>query len=259
MRGTATSAIRRSEGYEFAELREYDAGDDPRRIDWAASARAGALQTRVMIEDRSLTLAAALDASASMFAGGNPPNYNRAMHAAELWYAMATDEDCCARATAAGPLFPRSLPGRVAAHVCTAEPEEPGANFAQALATALAALPRDAHLLIVSDFFDVAALERTLRACAARFDAVALLAGDPWDGALPLGGFVRLRDAESGTVARVFVGARERARYREAVETRERTVLATLRRFGLRAARLGSAGPASALFEALRSDAMRAA
>ena len=47
----------RGDGYEFAELRAYVAGDDPRRLDWAATARVGALQTRVILEDVSLTLA----------------------------------------------------------------------------------------------------------------------------------------------------------------------------------------------------------
>jgi len=63
VRGTGAPVKRRSDGYEFAELRAYVSGDDPRRIDWAATARAGALQTRVVFEDHALTLATALDAA----------------------------------------------------------------------------------------------------------------------------------------------------------------------------------------------------
>ena len=63
VRGGGVASPRRSDGYEFAELRGYVEGDDPRRIDWAATARAGALQTRVVLEDVALVLAAAIDAS----------------------------------------------------------------------------------------------------------------------------------------------------------------------------------------------------
>ena len=50
--------IYRGDGYEFVELRAYVPGDDVRRIDWAATARSGDLQTRVVLEDVALTLAA---------------------------------------------------------------------------------------------------------------------------------------------------------------------------------------------------------
>ena len=88
---------RRSDGYEFAELRGYVAGDDPRRIDWAATARAGALQTRVVFEDHALTLAAVLDASASMFVGRTRSNYELAAEVAASWFGAAIDDDRCAR------------------------------------------------------------------------------------------------------------------------------------------------------------------
>jgi len=102
VRGAGAPVKRRSDGYEFAELRGYVPGDDPRRIDWAATARAGALQTRVVFEDHALTIAAALDASGSMFVGRNESNYDLACAAADLWYGAAIDDDRCARVEAGG-------------------------------------------------------------------------------------------------------------------------------------------------------------
>jgi hypothetical protein len=113
--------------------------------------------------------------------------------------------------------------------------------------------------LIVSDFFGIDGLMPVVRLCAARFDTIALLAADPWNGILPLGGFVRLRDAESGRVARVFVGRSERARYAEAVARRERTVLDMLQACGIRAGRLGDGSAAEALFGVLHAPARRVA
>jgi len=250
VRGAGAPVKRRSDGYEFAELRGYVAGDDPRRIDWAATARAGALQTRVVFEDHALTFAVAIDASGSMFVGRTRSNYALASDAASFWYGAAIDDDRCARVIADGLIFARDLRGRVAAHLCMEQREAPGASLSTALEIALAALPRSANLLLISDFFEIDALDPLLHACAARFDLTALLVSDPWKHGLPLSGFVRLRDAESGDTGRYLIGKRERARYVDAVATRERRVLGRLMRFGIRTAALDDAGPESAFFEA---------
>jgi uncharacterized protein (DUF58 family) len=251
VRGAGAPVKRRSDGYEFAELRGYVEGDDPRRIDWAATARAGALQTRVVFEDHALVIAAALDASRSMFVGRARTNYELACEAAADWYAVALDDDRCARIGSDGPLVLRTLRGRAAARHCAEVRDRPGEAFERSLRFALAALPRDAQLLLVSDFYELDEFEPLLRACAGRFETTALIASDPWREGLPLGGFVRLRDAESGRAARAYVGRRERERFTEAVVAREQRVLETLLRCGVRAAQFDERkGVAQALFEA---------
>jgi uncharacterized protein (DUF58 family) len=259
VRGSGAPVKRRSDGYEFAELRSYVEGDDPRRIDWAATARAGGLQTRVVFEDHALTLGAALERA--IVIGLRPPHEHRTrrVECAALWYEAALDEDRCARAGADGLTFVRGLRGRSAARLCSELREPAGSSFGAALHVALAVLPRDAQLLLVSDFFELAALEPLLRACTARFSTLALLASDPWRDGLPLGGFVRLRDAESGRVRRWYVGKRERERYLTAVEERERAVLARLLECGANAALLAGDGPAPALFDALGIGGRRSA
>jgi uncharacterized protein (DUF58 family) len=229
IRGFGAASARRSDGYEFAELRGYVEGDDPRRIDWAATARAGGLQSRVMLEERSLALAVAIDASASMHVGRSRSNYDLACDAAAVWYGAALDDDRCARIGARALLLPHAR-GRIAALVCAREREPRGLAYDATLAT----LPRGTRLLLASDFFEAAALAPLLRACANRFDCTALVLRDPWYGGLPLEGFVRLRDAESGAVARAFVGRRARKRYRAATIAREASVCAEIRRSGCR-------------------------
>jgi uncharacterized protein (DUF58 family) len=233
-RGLGASCPRRADGYEFAELRAYVAGDDPRRIDWAATARADALQTRVLFEDHALTLAACIDGSASMRVGRVRSVYDVACEAAEIWYGAAIDDDRCARVGGERIIASPHLRGPSAAAFCALHREDAQAPR-ESLELALAALPRDASLLIVSDFHEIDAIEPMLRACAARFDATALLVRDPWRAGLPLGGFVALRDARSGRIARAFVGRKERERYIAAVAARETQALARLESWGLRA------------------------
>jgi uncharacterized protein (DUF58 family) len=57
---------RRGEGFSFANLREYAIGDDPRRIDWKASARRAQLITREYTVERSQTVIALIDAGRAM-------------------------------------------------------------------------------------------------------------------------------------------------------------------------------------------------
>ncbi|MGH7653405.1 MAG: DUF58 domain-containing protein [Gemmatimonadaceae bacterium] len=57
---------RRGEGLSFANLREYAIGDDPRRIDWKATARRAQLITREYTVERSQTVIVLIDAGRSM-------------------------------------------------------------------------------------------------------------------------------------------------------------------------------------------------
>src|SRR6201999_3289873 len=56
-------------GTELAQLRPYAPGDDPRRLDPAASARTGVPHVRQHVPERALTTWIVLDLSASMAFG----------------------------------------------------------------------------------------------------------------------------------------------------------------------------------------------
>jgi len=62
----ARPARRRGEGSEFESLRDYVPGDDPRRLDWAASARRGRPVVRLHRHERNHVVLVALDASRLM-------------------------------------------------------------------------------------------------------------------------------------------------------------------------------------------------
>ncbi|HEV2737843.1 MAG TPA: DUF58 domain-containing protein [Candidatus Elarobacter sp.] len=240
-RGGVVRGTRAGDGFVFSQLREYVEGDDPRRIDHAATARAGALQTRVYLEETALVLAAVVDESGSMAVGRKRPLAAAAADALRAWFGALEGDDRAARVVderivrdrRAAPLVRASNPFR----------------FGAALKLALRALPRGASLIAIVDGFDLPdddALART----ALRFDATVLLARDPWRDDLPLRGFVRLRDAETGRVGRVFVGARTRARYRTAAHAREAALHARFRDAGWRVGTLEEADGRASLLRA---------
>jgi uncharacterized protein (DUF58 family) len=221
--GAGSPTVYRGDGYEFVELRAYVPGDDVRRIDWAATARSGDLQTRVVLEDVALTMAAIVDESLSMAIGRRRPLLEAAREALESWFGAAVGEDRCIRVDPDGvtpPALQRKAHRMTAVGARTA-----GFDLPRALRTARAALPRGTALLAIGDWYDLdARLDRDLAALGQRYDCTALIARDPWYDDLPLGGFVRLRGAEGGKV-RVYIGARERAAFHDAVRRRETELL----------------------------------
>jgi len=95
--GSAARGTRPGDGLAFSQLRAYVEGDDPRRIDQAATARAGALQTRVYREDTALVLAAILDQSASMRVGRHRSLAQAGKEALRAWFGVAEHDDTTAR------------------------------------------------------------------------------------------------------------------------------------------------------------------
>jgi uncharacterized protein (DUF58 family) len=90
----ARTVRRRGEGMAFASLREYAAGDDPRRIDWKATARRGKPIVREYAVEQRQTVILAIDAGRLMtqLAAGDPPlpRFEFALSAASLLADVAT-------------------------------------------------------------------------------------------------------------------------------------------------------------------------
>jgi uncharacterized protein (DUF58 family) len=247
--GAGSPTIYRGDGYEFVELRQYVPGDDVRRIDWAATARASTLQSRVVLEDVALTLATVVDTSPSMRVGRRRPLLDAARDAVGAWYGAALPDDRCI------DVLPRSITPpsmqrlryAVVAQACA-----PTATFdcARALQTALSALPRGTALLAIGDWFDLQPdSDGLLQRLGARFDCTALIARDPWYDELPLRGIVRMRGAEGGFV-RAFVGRRERVAYARAVREREAMLFERFKRANWRTGSLHERDGARSLSEA---------
>lgn len=245
--GAGSPTVYRGDGYEFVELRAYVPGDDVRRIDWAATARSGDLQTRVVLEDVALTLAGIVDNSKSMRIGRRRRLSEAADEALDSWFGAARADDRCVRVGTRGITPP---PLQRSAHAARLAPvDEPEGKFdpESVLRTARAALSRGTALLAISDWYELRPEHDSLLGeLGARFDCTALVTRDPWFDKLPLRGMVRLRGAEGGHV-RAFVGNRERAAYLRAVREREASLRERFARAGWRTGILHEDDGASSL------------
>ena len=173
--GTVARGARPGDGYVFDRLRGYAEGDDPRRIDWSATARIGALQTRVYLEETVLVLGALVDESASMRVGRKRPLSTAADEAVRAWFGAAESTD------RAGRIVDERLVGdrRATVDVRAAGPFD----LRRSLELAVRVLPQGSSFLLVTDGLDIGAggaFDDVLLRIGRRFDATVLLARDPW-------------------------------------------------------------------------------
>lgn len=80
-------ARRRGDGMDFDSLRDYLPGDDPRRVDWRATARRGRLVVRQFQHERNHTVLIAVDASRLM--AGDVDGRSKLDHAVDAGLALA--------------------------------------------------------------------------------------------------------------------------------------------------------------------------
>lgn len=69
------TSTRRTSGIEFADYRQYSAGDDLRQVDWNAYARLGTLHVRQSQAEHDTVLYMLVDSSPSMQFGGPPTKF----------------------------------------------------------------------------------------------------------------------------------------------------------------------------------------
>jgi uncharacterized protein (DUF58 family) len=225
-RGEGRVASRRGDGLAFAELRGYTTTDDPRRIDWAASARSGALQTRSYLEEDAIAFVTLVDGSPAMALGRKRPLAEAAREAVAAWEGALGPDDRAARIANGGYAVAPARGVRAALALRTLPAT--ASDLRRDLRVAATVAPRGAALLVISDFLWLEPGDaELLTLVGARCDATALVARDPWRDDFPLRGIVRLRDATTRRTARIFVGTRTAERLVAASQERDRAIDAT--------------------------------
>jgi uncharacterized protein (DUF58 family) len=203
-------------GMERGEARPYVAGDDPRHIDWAVTARTGDPHVRDMIADHELELWLVFDRSSSMaFGTGRSSKHELAWAAAGAFAMLAGRGGNRVGAVVCGTggraLAPRAGRDHVAV-VLAALREGAGDGEVGDLAAALERTRRSATrrgmIIVVSDFLDRPAWERPLRALAHRHDVIAVEVSDPRERSLPDVGLIAVADPETGRRRLVDTGHR---------------------------------------------------
>jgi uncharacterized protein (DUF58 family) len=199
-------SVFKGRGMDFAEVREYQYGDDVRSIDWNVTARAGSPFVKVLEEERELTVMLVVDVSASGDFGTR--ERLKAEVAVEICALIAFSaiknndkvglivfSDHVEKAVP--PRKGRRHALRVVRELVFHRPRGRGTDITQALEYLSHVQRKRAVTFLVSDF-RASGFEKALAVAGRRHDLIAVRMGDARERELPPLGLVELEDPETG-------------------------------------------------------------
>lgn len=235
-------SVFKGRGMDFDEVREYQPGDEVRRIDWNVTARTGVTHIKKYIEEREMCVLLLVDVSAS--GGTGSISQSKRELAAELaavfaFSALRSNDKVGAMLFAEGvekylrPAKGRRHVLRLLSDILTYQPKARGTDLTAALQHLNRAVSRRALVLVLSDFM-AHDYERALKVTAQKHDVVAITILDATERALPDLGWIAFEDAETGEIVRFNSGRKKaRAAYAAAAEARLEDLRRLFQRAGL--------------------------
>ncbi len=210
-------SVFKGRGMEFEEVREYQAGDDIRTIDWNVTARLGHPYIKRFKEERELTIMFLVDLSYSGEFGSVKQLKNEI--ATEICALLAlsavrnNDKVGLILFTDKIEKFVPPKKGkthvlRVIREVLYYKPENKGTDISIALEYLLKVTKRKTVCFLISDFI-TEGFEHALRTANKRHDIIAASITDPRELEIPNVGFVELEDAETGEITLIDTSDRE--------------------------------------------------
>ena len=235
----------RGEGLEFDQIKEYQAGEGIRRVNWSATARRGgsSLFVNSYYEDKSLTVMLLVDLSASMDFGSQ--RLTKKTLAAELCASLAysafacndrigllgfTSDVVCYLPPSQVPHYQWSIPEAILEYDST----RTHTNFWVAAQGLQQHLKHRALVFLLSDFLtdETDQLTQTLAWLRSKHDLISLRISDPREMSLPPGhGRMLTRDLETGKLIMYRFSRRNRrrmAQMAEAYQQRLQTICQSL-------------------------------
>ncbi|MFL5681144.1 MAG: DUF58 domain-containing protein [Chloroflexota bacterium] len=244
----------RGNGVDFADLREYQYGDDVRYIDWSVTARMDTPYVREYLEDREITAWFLLDLSPSVDFG--TAESERLKRSVLVDFVTTLARVLTRHGNRVGAVFygrgvERTIPARGGRnHVLrlvndlVTHPRVPRSDFTDLtplLEAGRRAIKGRSLVFVISDFISVPGWERPLHLLTQRHEVVAVRVFDRREAELPDIGPLVLEDAETGEQMYVDTSDKGfRKRFREASERREAGLRDAFARAGVDATTLST-------------------
>ena len=227
-------SVFKGQGMEFAEVREYQPGDEVRTIDWNVSARMRRLFVKRYVEERELTVLLLVDCSGSArFGTADRDKRTLSAELAAVLALTATRNNDRVGLVLFSDAIEHVVPPRkgrrhalrLVRDVLAWPARQRITDLAGALDHAARLLSHHAVVFVISDWV-APSPERALRRLRQRHDVVGVVLDDPGERELPNLGVARLVDPETGVYLEVDTSDRAvRAAYAQAQldERAERT------------------------------------
>ena len=202
-------------GMAFAEVREYQYGDDVRDIDWNVTARFHRPYVKVFEEERELTVMLLIDVSGSLNFGTRRQTKNvlATEIAATLSFSAMQNNDKIGIIFFSDRIEKYIPPKKGRKHILyiiremlTFDSEEhnaqadrhKGTDIGVALEYLGRMQKRRCTAFVISDFYDRKDFEKPLQICNSKHDVMGIQLYDPLLRSLPDVGILRIHDAETG-------------------------------------------------------------
>jgi uncharacterized protein (DUF58 family) len=202
-------AVFKGRGMNFAEVREYQLGDDVRAIDWNVSARMGHPYIKLFEEERELLVMLLCDVSSSAhFGSGVSLKVEMATElAAVLAFSAIKNNDKVGLILFTDKIEKFVPPRKGKSHILrilrellTFQPQRSGTDIRGALEYLNHVVKKRSIAFLISDFIDQE-YSMAMRIVGRKHDLTAVHLTDPREHTLPNIGLVRLHDAETGRSA----------------------------------------------------------
>lgn len=194
-------------GMAFAEVREYQFGDDVRDIDWNVTARFHRPYVKVFEEERELTVMLLIDVSGSLDFG-TQKQMKRDMvteMAATLAFSAIQNNDKIGVIFFSDHIEKYIPPKKGRKHILYIiremldfHPQSKRTDISLALEYLGRVMKRRCTAFLMSDFYDRKPFEKPLQVCRSRHDVVGIQVYDTILKQLPDVGIIRVADAETG-------------------------------------------------------------
>ncbi|HIE51003.1 MAG TPA: DUF58 domain-containing protein [Armatimonadetes bacterium] len=223
-------SVFKGRGIEFAQVREYQPGDDVRAIDWNVTARMNRPFVKEYTEERELSMLLLVDVSSSVYFG-SVQQLKRELateFCASIAFSALRHNDRVGLVLFTDRIELTLPPKKGRRHVLRLirellhfTPTAARTNLEVALEYACRLLSRRSTLFVVSDFL-APDFRRPLDLARARHDVIAVAISDPRERELPDVGLIELKDAETGEVVLVDTHSPVvRRAFRERAQTRQ--------------------------------------
>lgn len=220
-------SVFKGRGLEFEDVREYEAGDEIRSIDWNVTARMQKAFVKNYREERELSVMLVVDISASS-------HFGHATHlkseliteiAALLAFSAIKNHDKVGLLLFSDQIELYLQPKKGSRHVLRIirellyfQPKSRGTNLQQALAFLGRVQRHPTICFIISDFM-TDAFEQELKLTAKRHETIAVHVYDQYEKTLPSLGLMRLHDLETDKLQQIdFSDSQTKQSYQEECE-----------------------------------------
>ena len=197
----------RGRGMSFAEVREYQYGDDVRDIDWNVTARFNRPYVKIFEEERELTVMLLIDVSGSLDFGtrGESKRQIMAEIAATLAFSAIFNNDKIGVIFFSNEIEKFIPPKKGKRHILHIikelteyEPKHKLTDIGKAVGFLNRVVKRRCTTFLISDFYDLNDYERELALCSKKHDTIAIQLYDVFAKQLPDVGLLMVSDAETG-------------------------------------------------------------